>query len=136
MSPNVTQNNFECAATAENLASARSFMRRFLAMINWNGRDLDVLIAVGEVLQNIVRHGFGGGDPRGRIQIKVVKEQQVLVVLIEDNAPPSLPSGWSSDSRPAEDGGLGLNLIYRIADKVDFAPTATGNRARLHFHPD
>ena len=136
MSPNATQDIFECAATAENLASARSFMRRYLTMTNWNGRDLDVLIAVGEVLQNIVRHGFGGGNPRGKIHIKVTREQGMLVVLIEDNAPPSVPSGWSSDSRPAKDGGLGLTIIHRIADKVDFAPTATGNRARLHFHTD
>jgi len=136
MSTKRTREIFECAATAENLASARSFLRRFLATANWNGRDLDVLIAVGEVLQNIVRHGFGGGNPRGRIHMEVAIEQGVLLVLVEDNAPPSLPSGWSSSGRPAEDGGLGLNIIHRIAAEVDFAPTATGNRARLRFHPD
>lgn len=136
MNQNAPQDIFECAATAGNLASARSFLRRFLAISDWNGRELDVLIAVGEVLQNIVRHGFGGGNPHGKIHIEVATEQRVLVVLIEDNAPPSLPSGWSSSGRPAEDGGLGLNIIHRAAAEVEFAPTATGNRARLRFHPD
>ena len=136
MSQNATQGIFECAATAENLASARNFLRQFLTLANWNGRELDVLIAFGEVLQNIVRHGFGGGDPNGKIHIEVSAEQGVLVVLIEDNAPPSLPSGWSSSGRPEEDGGLGLNIIRRAVAEVEFAPTATGNRARLRFHPD
>ena len=120
----------------ENLALARSFLRRFLAAVNWNGSDLDILIAVGEVLQNVVRHGFGGGNPRGTIHMEVAIENGVLTVLVEDNAPPSLPSGWSSAGRPAEDGGLGLNMIYRIAADVEFAPTADGNRARLRFNPD
>jgi serine/threonine-protein kinase RsbW len=93
------------------------------------------LIAVGEVLQNIVRHGFGGGNSRGNIHMEISIAKGVLVVLIEDNAPPSLPSGWSSSQRPAEDGGVGLAIVNHIAAEVEFAPTATGNRARLRFLP-
>jgi anti-sigma regulatory factor (Ser/Thr protein kinase) len=132
---NVTLETFDFAATADKLVSARRFMRRCLAEVNWSGQELDVLIAVGEVLQNIVRHGFGGGDPQGRIHMEISIVKGMLVVLIEDNAPPSLPSGWSSSERPAEDGGLGLTIINRIVAEVEFAPTATGNRARLRFHP-
>jgi len=135
MGMNVSPEAFDCAATADNLASARRFLRLFLAEVNWNGRDLDVLIAVGEVLQNIVRHGFGGGNPRGAIHMEISMVKGMLVVLVEDNAPPSLPSGWSSSDSPAEDGGLGLTIINHIATDVEFAPTATGNRARLRFHP-
>jgi anti-sigma regulatory factor (Ser/Thr protein kinase) len=132
---NVSLETFDCAATADNLASARRFLRRFLAEVNWNGRDLDILIAVGEVLLNIVRHGFGGGNLRGNIHMEISIAKGLLVVLIEDNAPPSLPSGWSSSQRPAEDGGVGLAIVNHIAAEVEFAPTATGNRARLRFHP-
>lgn len=136
MNRDIAPQTYDLAATAENLTSARRSLRRFLAAANWNGRDLDVLIAVGEVLQNIVRHGFSGGNPRGNIHMQLAIEQGVLHVEIEDDAPPSLPSGWSSSGRPAEDGGLGLNIIQRIATEVEFAPTATGNRARLRFHPE
>jgi anti-sigma regulatory factor (Ser/Thr protein kinase) len=135
MSRNIAPESFTCGATAGNLASARGFLRRFLTTANWKGGDRDVLIAVGEVLQNIVRHGFRGGDPRGSIHLEVAMEQGVLLVFIEDNAPPSLPSGWSMSDRPAEDGGFGLDIIHHIATEVEFAPTATGNRARLAFHP-
>ena len=136
MNRDVSPETFECAAIAENLASARSFLRRYLAAARWDGRDLDVVIAVGEVLQNVVRHGFAGGNPRGKIHMEVSVDQGTLLVVVEDNAPPSVPSGWSSTGRPAQDGGLGLNIIHRIAADVEFAPTATGNHARLRFHPD
>lgn len=134
MSRHIAPASFTCGATAGNLASARGFLRRFLAMANWEGHDRDVLIAVGEVLQNIVRHGFRGGDPRGSIHLEVAVEQGVLLVLIEDDAPPSLPSEWSMSDRPAEEGGFGLDIIHHLATVVEFAPTATGNRARLAFH--
>ena len=136
MTRNVPSETAKFAAVAENLAAARGFIRRFLSSANWNGRDLDVLIAVGEVLQNIVRHGFAGGNADGSIHIKLSIEMGILTVLIEDDAPPSLPSGWSTSGRQASDGGLGLNIIRRIAAEVEFSPTATGNRAHLRFRPE
>ena len=136
MSQDITSQTFQCVATAERLASARAFLRRFLAMTRWKGCDLDVLIAVGEVLQNIIRHGFDGGDPEGRIHMEVVIEKGVLKVLIEDDAPSSVPSGWASSGQRVQDGGLGLMMIHHIADGVEFAPTATGNCARLSFRSD
>lgn len=136
MSRDITPQIFECEAIAERLASAREFLRRYLATENWHGRDLDVLIAVGEVLQNIIRHGFGGGDLDGRIRMEVATEQGILIVVIEDNAPSSVPSGWASSGREMQDGGLGLTMINHIATTVEFAPTPVGNRARLSFHSD
>jgi len=136
MSDNITPQIFQCAAIAENLASAREFQRRFLSAANWDGSDLDVLIAVGEVLQNVIRHGFDGGDPDGRIHMEMMMEQGCLKVLIEDDAPSSVPSGWASDGHRMQEGGLGLRMIHHIAYMVEFAPTATGNRARLSFRSD
>jgi anti-sigma regulatory factor (Ser/Thr protein kinase) len=81
MSRHIAPDSFTCGATAGNLASARNFLRRFLAMANWEGHDRDVLIAVGEVLQNIVRHGFRGGDPRGSIHLEVSVEQGCFLSL-------------------------------------------------------
>ena len=136
MSDNITPQKFQCAAIAESLASARAFLRRFLSAADWSGSDLDVLIAVGEVLQNIIRHGFDGGDPDGRIQMELMMEQGCLKVVIDDNAPSSVPSGWASDGPRMQEGGLGLRMIHHIAYRVEFAPTATGNRALLSFRSD
>ena len=123
-------------ALPENLRLACGALRRYMAEAGWGGRDLDIVIAVGEVLQNIIRHGFAGGSARGRITMTLEIRQDALLVDIDDTAPPSLPSSWSAKGREAHEGGLGLNMIHSIASNVSFTPTADGNHASLTFDPD
>ena len=122
-------------ALPENLRPARSALRRYMVEAGWGGRDLDIVIAVGEVLRNIIRHGFGGSSARGRIRMTLEIRQDALLVDIDDTAPPSLPSSWSAKGREAHEGGLGLNMIHSIASDVSFKPTADGNHASLTFSP-
>lgn len=124
------------AAIPENLGVARSFLRNYMASAKWHGRDLDVVIAIGEVLQNVVRHGFSGGSQNGVIKMLAIIQNGDLTIIIEDNAAPAMPSEWSDGGREAYEGGLGLGIVKRIADSVEFRPTATGNRAKLLFKPD
>ena len=122
---------------AENLAPARNFVRDYIARHQWQGRDLDVVIAVGEVLQNIIRHGFGGGSRDGGVVMTVaIEEAGTLLITIEDTAPSSIPAEWSNDGREAHQGGLGLGIVARIASDAVFEPIPTGNRATLRFMPD
>ena len=136
MTVNVAPETVTFAALPENLRPARSALRRYMAEAGWGGRDLDIVIAVGEVLQNIIRHGFAGGSGRGRITMTLEIRQDALLVDIDDTAPPSLPSSWSAKGREAHEGGLGLNMISSIASEVRFTPTADGNHASLKFDPD
>ena len=75
-------------------------------------------------------------QPDSRITMKMDIRQDVLNIEIDDTAPPSLPSSWSSNGREAHEGGLGLNMINSIASEVRFTPTADGNHASLTFDPD
>ena len=124
------------AALAENLGPARSFLRNYMADANWGGRDLDVVIAIGEILQNVVRHGFSGGRQEGVVKMLAMVKDDQLIVIIEDTAPPSMPGEWSNGGREAHEGGLGLGIVKRIATSIEFKPTATGNRAKLIFSSD
>lgn len=124
------------AAVVENLAPARDFLRRYVGESGWAGSDLDVVIAIGEVLQNIVRHGFAGGSESGTITMNLVLEDGLLIVTIDDTAPSSIPAEWSNKGRESYEGGLGLGIITRIASDVSFEPTSGGNRATLHFTPE
>ena len=125
------------APVPENLAPARSFIRKYVGACRWPGSDLDVVIAIGEVLQNIIRHGFSGGTRDGRIVMTVkVEERDVLVVTIDDTAPSTIPAEWSNNGREAHEGGLGLGIVRRIASDVVFEPTSSGNRAILRFTAD
>ncbi len=93
----------------------------------------DVVHAVDEACQNIIRHGYGSGPP-GDIEIDVRREGQSLVVLLRDYAP-SVPvervrPRELDDVRP---GGLGTHFIREIMDESEFLPPpgGIGNLLRL-----
>ena len=103
------------APIPENLAPARSFISNYVQSCRWAGSDLDVVIAIGEILQNIIRHGFSGGTRDGRVVMTVkVEEQDVLVVTIEDTAPSTIPAEWSNNGREAHEGGPALMRLTPV----------------------
>ena len=124
------------AGTVDSLAPARNFLRGYLIEAAWPGSDLDVVIAFGEILQNVVRHGFHGGRADGVMTITASIVEDRLIVVVDDDAPPSMAREWAGGDRPAHEGGLGLGIVNRIASKVGFEATPYGNRAILEFLPD
>ena len=124
------------AGTVDSLAPARNFLRSYIVDRGWPGSDLDVVIAFGEVIQNVVRHGFHGGNADGSMTITAQISDDCLIVIIEDDAAPSIPREWAAGDRSLKDGGLGLGIVNRIASKVTFEPIPGGNRAILEFLPD
>jgi len=123
-------------AVAESLGPSRAATRRFLRHCRWPGRHLDVLIAVGEVVQNIIRHAFDAPDYPAAFSISIVATEDELVVTIRDSAPPSNPQNWERDNRPAVEGGHGLLLIHGLASAVTFSSHDQGNRVILRFLSD
>ena len=95
--------------------------------------ELDVNIAVGEILQNIIRYGFEGGNQEGSFKMRFLITENALEVTITDDAPPSDSTTWSNAHRKAEDGGHGLTLVTEIVDSVMFEMLENGNRATLRF---
>ena len=132
MSP-LTSPRFEFAAEAVNLSAARNVVRGFLSANGWANKELDVNIAIGEVLQNVIRYGFGGEVEVGSFWLKLEFLGDELVATIEDDAQPSDPKTWSSEHREAHEGGHGLKLVYSLASSVHFEALDAGNRAVLRF---
>jgi two-component sensor histidine kinase len=67
----------------------------------------DALIAVAELVSNAVRFG------RPPIRVSASLATDALVVEVSDDG-----SGRPRRRVPAEDGGLGLNVVYLLADRV------------------
>lgn len=118
----------------ESLSQVRQDISVLLQQAGWQDRQMDISLAIGEVLQNIIRYGFAGGSNEGHIQIELSLSNDRLSFVITDNAPPSDPSGWVTTHRPPEDGGLGLNLIDALADEVRYTMLSAGNQAELSFY--
>ena len=125
--------DFTFPAIAESLSAARNCVRGVLQGANLSERDLDVNIVVGEVLQNVVRYGFDGGNPDGQFTLGFLIGADELEITITDNATPSDPQTWNNEHRAPEEGGHGLNLVNAITKEARFKMLGDGNRAILLF---
>lgn len=88
---------------------------------------LDLVMAVDEACQNIIRHAYGGRDDAGDIVVDFVKEGDSLSVLLMDFAEPVDPSPIRSrDLNDVRPGGLGVHLIKSVTDDARFLPPPPG----------
>lgn len=125
--------SFGFTAIPEQLSAARNCIRGFLQAQGWAAMEMDVNIAAGEIMQNIIRYGFNGGDSDGRFEIEMAVEGSALTLIFRDTAPPSDPRTWNASHRTAEEGGHGLVMVRAVAETVEFEMLETGNQARLVF---
>lgn len=130
----LTINDHYFQANLPNIAAARHLVGDRLRHSNWDYLRTDIIIAIGEVLQNIIRYGFGmAPGPNACFWISVSGTLHHLQITIEDNAPPSDPKSWRRHHRCAHEGGHGINLISGVVERAIFTPLADGNRVQLWF---
>jgi len=94
----------------------------------------DVVLALDEACQNVIRHAYGGED-RGDIVIDIQREGEGLLFLVRDFAPRIDPSRVRprrlDDVRP---GGLGTHFIRETMDEVVYQPLSEGDGNLLRMH--
>jgi sigma-B regulation protein RsbU (phosphoserine phosphatase) len=94
----------------------------------------DLVMAVDEACQNIIRHAYGGREDAGDIVIDFIATGESLEVQLADFAAPVDPAAIRprdlSEVRP---GGLGVHLIRSVCDEARFlpAPPGVGNLFKL-----
>jgi sigma-B regulation protein RsbU (phosphoserine phosphatase) len=93
----------------------------------------DVVIAVDEALQNVIRHAYSN-RPNGEIKVTICRSVINLIVFIQDYADQidieKVKPRDLSDVRP---GGLGTHFISEVMDEVIFLepPEGGGNLLKL-----
>jgi sigma-B regulation protein RsbU (phosphoserine phosphatase) len=132
--PQVRPLTHRFVARAEQLRSVREVVRReALAQGCAEKCASDIVLAVDEACQNIIRHAYAGrGD--GEIVLEIERAGEDLLVSLRDFAPTVDPSRVRpralDDLRP---GGLGTHLIREVMDGASFdpAPPGGGNLFRM-----
>ena len=122
-------------ARAEELAGTREFVRARALAAGCDAETADdVVLAVDEACQNVIRHAYGG-ECDARIELRIERQGKDLVILLRDYAPEVdrhclLMGRDLDDVRP---GGLGTNLIRAIMDEASFLdpPVGRGNLLRM-----
>jgi anti-sigma regulatory factor (Ser/Thr protein kinase) len=91
-------------------------------------------LAIGEACENIIIHGYGG-EGVGKIDVTVQSMPGEITVELRDNAPPfdaaQKPEevNWSEEDPPI--GGLGLLIIHRVMDKIEYLRQGDQNYLKL-----
>ena len=94
-------------------------------------------LAASEACENIVKHGYGE-DASGKIEIRLRASLNDLTIELLDTAPPFNPASppnatpWSVEDPPV--GGLGLLIIHRVMDEVEYERTQGQNRLLMRKH--
>jgi len=93
----------------------------------------DIVIAVDEACQNVIRHAYKG-SPDGKIILDISRQGDGIILSLRDFADPvdvaKIKPRDLDDLRP---GGLGTHFIREIMDEVDFLvpPEGDGNILRM-----
>lgn len=86
----------------------------------------DVVIAVDEALQNVIRHAYGN-QADGKIKVTISRTTENLMILIRDNAEPiNVETVKPRDLNDIRPGGLGTHFIREVMDEVTFLPPPEG----------
>jgi sigma-B regulation protein RsbU (phosphoserine phosphatase) len=92
-----------------------------------------MVMAVDEACQNIIRHAYGG-DPAGEIVVDIRRRDDAIAIHLLDFADPvdvsTIKPRLLDDVKP---GGLGTHFIQQCMDECTFLtpPEGTGNCLRL-----
>lgn len=92
----------------------------------------DIVLAVDEACQNIIRHAYCGRD--GDIVVQVGRDDHRLVVRLIDFAPPvDIAKVCPRPLDELRPGGLGTHFIRAVMDEVDFLapPAGAGNLLQM-----
>tara|TARA_B100000886_G_scaffold118327_1_gene79557 strand:+ start:488 stop:919 length:432 start_codon:yes stop_codon:yes gene_type:complete len=108
--------------SSSSLKEVRSFSREVFEKVNIN-QDLkdELVLAIAEAAQNIVKHAYQGEDTDDKMEIKISLEKGQLEIGFFDKGRPvdkeNVRHRKIDDIKP---GGLGTFFIQQIMDAVVF----------------
>lgn len=103
----------------------------------------DVELALAEVVNNVVEHGYAG-IPNGAVDVDGRLADGWLELRVSDTGRP-LPGGHLPTFRPTDpgrlrqelpEGGFGWGLIYRLTDALRYHHDGTRNTLSMRFRLD
>ena len=117
-----TQNfKIESASLREVRAFAREVFKRNSIFI---GHSDDLVLALAEAAQNIVKHGYNNEPTKDEMKIMIKFNDNVLSMELMDKGKPVVPSNIKPrDLDDIKAGGLGTFFIGQIMDEVVFKTT-------------
>ena len=117
----------EFSVHSSSLKEIRNFARQVLAKDDiFKSTSDDVVLALAEAAQNIVKHAYNGADTSDNLKVEISYKDNQLKIDLYDKGTPAIPTNIKprnvDDIKP---GGLGTFFIGQIMDEVMFKTTAS-----------
>lgn len=117
-------------AQAGRLKLIRDTLRQAAADLDWpDDAAQDLVLAVDEACQNVVRHAYGGSG-EGPLTVRATGDAARITVRLIDSAPTVDPATIRpralDELRP---GGLGTRLMRELVDEIAFETPGAGSGA-------
>lgn len=126
----------EVAASTEHLAEVRNFVGKHARRYGFAEADIEeIRLAVDEAITNVIKHAYNF-DASGRIYISVGCDDKHFWIAIQDSGHAFDLEAYSEPDvqrRIAErkKGGVGVYLIKRLMDKVEYSKENEHNQIRM-----
>lgn len=122
--------HLEFPGDSAELGRVRAALRDYLSAAMDVESIEQVVVAIDEACTNIIRHALRGNP--SPVQLECRLEPGLLGIVLRDFGTPCDPSllkGRSlEDIRP---GGLGVHIIKKVFDRVEYAPQPVGSKLFL-----
>ena len=117
----------EFPVDSASLKDVRTFAREVLAKDEmFNPTKDDVVLAIAEAAQNIVKHAYSGEPTGDTMRVEISFKENQLKIDLYDKGKPAIPQNIKprqiDDVKP---GGLGTFFIGQIMDEVVFKTSAS-----------
>ena len=132
----ISKSEIVISSSTDNLSLVRSF-------IEYHGRELElgnkeiahISLAVDEACTNIIKHAYNYSK-NGKIKINIDKKKDKLSVKLTDRGshfdPSIIPDPNIEESQKMKKGGgLGMFLMKKIMDEVEYRAKGKGNEIIL-----
>ncbi len=128
------------SCTRHNLKVVRDFVSKFLADQQFSDLLINqIVLAVDEVVANLIIHG-NKEDESQFLDLRLAVHQQEFEIEIEDtNLISYSPNSYQEPDlreyvRVGKKGGMGMMLVNRIMDRVEYTTRGAHNVCRLFKH--
>lgn len=118
------------------LRKVRKFVTQHAQQAKLTEKHISALIlAVDEACANVIEHAYQQ-DPDNELTITITIESTRVVVNIRDHGLPFNREGYQRPnvvelSRKRRSGGLGVDIMRRMMDKVEYSAHENMNEVRL-----
>jgi len=99
-----------------------------------DGTRYNVLLAVQEMVTNILRHAYRG-DESQPVKVEFVVDDEGIAITLSDHGPAFDPlevCSPESNGFPVAEGGYGIMIARAVMDEVDYSREDGRNVLRMH----